>query len=40
LTAGHPLGLSNAFIGKKATVWVQDGSLLALWEAKNGLPCR
>lgn len=40
LTAGHPLGLSNAFMGKKATVWVQDGSLLALWEAKNGLPCR
>ena len=40
LTPGFPLGVSNHFTGKKATVEVKDGSLLALWDRKNGLPVR
>ena len=40
LTPGFPLGVSNHFAGKKATVEVKDGSLLALWDRKNGLPVR
>lgn len=40
LTAGHPLGVSNHFTGSPATVSVKDGSLLVLWEKKNGLPRR
>ena len=40
LTPGFPLGVSNHFIGKKATIEVKDGSLLALWDRKNGLPNR
>ena len=40
LTAGHPLGLSNAFIGKTAEIAVKDGSLLVLWDRKNGFPIR
>lgn len=40
LTAGHPLGLSNAFVGKTATIAVKDGSLLVLWDRDNGFPSR
>ena len=38
LTPGFPLGVSNHFIGKSATIEVKDGSLLAMWDRKNGLP--
>lgn len=37
LTAGFPLGVSNRFVGQKASICVEDGSLLLLWERKNGL---
>ena len=40
LTAGHPLGLSNAFVGKTAEIEVKDGSLLVLWDGENGFPVR
>ena len=40
LTSGFPLGVSNHFTGKCARVTVQKGSLLALWDRKNGLPNR
>ena len=40
LTSGFPLGVSNHFIGKKARVTVEKGSLLALWDRKNGFPKR
>ena len=40
LTPGFPLGVSNHFTGKPATIEVKDGSLLALWDRKNGLPIR
>ena len=38
LTAGFPLGASNHFTGMEATITVEDGSLLILWDRKNGLP--
>jgi len=38
LTAGFPLGVSNHFTGEPAEISVKDGSLLVLWERKNGLP--
>jgi len=40
LSAGFPLGVSNHFVGRDATVRVDDGSLLVLWHRKNGLPAR
>ena len=40
LTAGFPLGVSNHFTGREASVSVKDGSLLVLWDRKNGLPER
>jgi len=40
LTAGFPLGVSNHFIQQQARVEVQRGSLLVLWERKNGFPSR
>ena len=38
LTAGFPLGVSNHFTGEPAEISVADGSLLVIWERKNGLP--
>jgi len=40
LTSGFPLGVSNHFTGEEATVTVRDGSLLILWDRKNGFPER
>ena len=40
LTAGFPLGCSNHFTGEKAEISVKDGSLLILWDRKNGFPDR
>ena len=40
LTSGFPLGVSNHFIGKSAKITVNSGSLLALWDRKNGFPKR
>ncbi len=37
LTAGFPLGVSNHFIGQDATVTVESGSLLLLYDRQNGL---
>lgn len=40
LTPGFPLGVSNRFIGLPAAVTVKDGSLLVLYDRKNGLAGR
>lgn len=40
LTAGFPLGVSNHFTGKEAKITVKEGSLLVLWDRKNGFPGR
>ena len=40
LTSEFPLGVSNHFIGKQAEITVKNGSLLALWDRKTGLPAR
>ena len=40
LSAGFPLGVSNHFIGTPATVQVNAGSLLLLYDKKNGFPQR
>jgi thiamine pyrophosphokinase len=40
LSAGFPLGVSNHFTGKAATITVEKGSLLVLWDRKNGFPER
>lgn len=40
LTSGFPLGVSNHFTGHEAQITVKKGSLLALWDRKNGFPER
>ena len=40
LTSGFPLGVSNHFVGKSAGITVKKGSLLAIWDRKNGFPKR
>ncbi len=40
LTAGFPLGVSNHFIGEPAEISAKKGSLLVLYDRKNGLPQR
>lgn len=40
LTSGFPLGVSNHFIGKQAQITVRAGSLLCMWDRKNGFPSR
>ena len=38
LTAGFPLGVSNHFTVEPSEITVAEGSLLVIWESKNGLP--
>lgn len=38
LTGGFPLGVSNHFTGKPATVSVRDGILTLLYDVENGFP--
>ena len=40
LTSGFPLGVSNHFTGQTARITVEKGSVLALWDRKNGFPKR
>lgn len=40
LTSGFPLGVSNHFTGKSAKITVKNGSLLAMWDRRNGFPMR
>ena len=40
LESGFPLGVSNHFVGKPATVQVSQGCLVALYDVKNGFPER
>lgn len=40
LTSGFPLGVSNHFTGEAAQITVGQGSVLALWDRKNGFPKR
>lgn len=39
LRAGFPLGVSNHFVGQPACIRVAQGSLLVLYDRKNGVPC-
>ena len=38
--AGHPLGVSNHFTGEPASITVENGSLLVLFDRANGFPVR
>lgn len=40
LTSGFPLGASNHFTHNPARISVKSGSLLVLWDRKNGFPAR
>lgn len=40
LTSDFPLGVSNHFLGKKATVCLSGGCLTLLWDRSNGFPRR
>lgn len=40
LTAGFPLGVSNQFVGRAASITVKDGSLLVIYDRCNGFACR
>lgn len=40
LTSGHPLGVSNHFVGQEACVSVLSGTVVALYDVKNGFPKR
>jgi thiamine pyrophosphokinase len=40
LSSGFPLGVSNHFVGEETEIQVEDGSLLAMWDRKNGFPDR
>ena len=40
LSAGLPLGVSNHFTEKPGKISVRQGSLLVLWDRKNGFPDR
>ncbi|MBQ8237157.1 MAG: thiamine diphosphokinase [Oscillospiraceae bacterium] len=40
LTSGFPLGVSNHFTGQAASITVEKGSLLAMWDRANGFAKR
>ena len=40
LSAGFPLGVSNHFEGNEVRIRVEKGSLLILWDTRNGVPLR
>lgn len=39
LSCDYPLGVSNEFLGQRATVQVEQGMALALWNQPELLPC-
>ena len=40
LTSGFPLGVSNHFTEQATSITVTNGSLLVMWDRKNGFPQR